>query len=77
MALWISAYIVSMTSCDNTAMEINTDSNWSRTIDPDMALGSHLGPDVTMVLVATHTNPDQHGPSNSMSLTLGKSLISM
>lgn len=56
-------------------MEINTDSSCSRTIDPDMAFGSHLGPDVTMALVAIHTNPDQYGPSNSMSLTLGKLLI--
>lgn len=75
MFLWILESIVSMTPCDNTAMEINTDSSCSRTIDPDMALGNHLGPDVTMALVAIHTNPDQHGPSNSMSLTLGKLLI--
>lgn len=30
--------------------DINTEPTSSRTMDPDMALGSNLGPDVTIVL---------------------------
>lgn len=34
-------------------MDINTDPNCNRTMDPDMAVRSSLGSDVTMALVAT------------------------
>lgn len=36
-----------MTPCGNKAMDINTDLSCSRNTDPDMALSSNSGPDIT------------------------------
>lgn len=45
------------------AMGINTDPGYSRTTNPDMVLGSILGPDVAMALIGCAGHSDQHHPA--------------
>lgn len=57
---WISTGMVCM------ALGDNTDSSYSRTMDPDLALGSSLGLDVTMALGGSAGLPYQHSSGSSL-----------
>ncbi|KAL6073616.1 hypothetical protein STEG23_027917 [Scotinomys teguina] len=50
------------------AIDINTDPGRHRATEPDMALGSSLIPDDTMVPAGSAGYSDQHGPGGSMAL---------
>lgn len=52
-----------------TGEDINIDRSHSRTMNPDMALGSSLGLNDTMAPGDSIGHPDQHGSSSSMAQT--------
>ena len=43
-------------------MDINSDPDFCRAMDPDIALGKNLGPDDTVALGGSTGHSDQHGP---------------
>lgn len=49
-------------------MDISTDLSCRRTTDPNMALSSSLGLDITMALGGSVGHSDQYGPSGSLTL---------
>lgn len=50
------------------AMDVNTDPNFCRARDIDMAIGSSTGPDVIMVPGGSTVHPANHGPGGSVEL---------
>lgn len=44
-------------------MDINSDPDFCRAMDPDIALGKNLGPDDTVALGGSTGHSDHHGPS--------------
>ncbi|KAL6088689.1 hypothetical protein STEG23_010720 [Scotinomys teguina] len=57
-----------MTFGGTWAMDINSDSSCSRTMDPDMVLGSSPGPEVTMAQGDSIEHPDQYDLASTQPL---------